>query len=337
MRMKWTLFCLALVQLLVLSSAVPLLSQNPYQPPQQIPIGGRGFWGHVSVDETTRRIFVAHGNQVEVLDEESGHQIGVISDTPGVQNIAIATQLNHGFTSNRSDGSMTIFNLGTLQTIKQVQVTSTGGILFDPPSNRIFPLSPKTNVLNAETGEQVGQVDLGGNPESGISDGKGTIFINLSGQASIAVVDAIGLRLVKRYHVDGCQTTHSIAYDSVNEVLFVGCDSGSVAVVNAVIGDVIAHNQACSGVGDSVFDQETRLLYVSCQEGVISVIRRLGPYDYFLEDTLKTEVQARYMAFDQNSKKILVPAGTYDNVLGADGEWKVTVRPGTFHVLVFQR
>ena len=47
----------------------------------------------------------------------------------------------------------------------------------------------------------VGTLDLGGAPEQAVSDGKGTVYVNISDKANIAVVDAKTMTVTAHYDV----------------------------------------------------------------------------------------------------------------------------------------
>jgi hypothetical protein len=54
------------------------------------------------------------------------------------------------------------------------------GIMFDPFNERVWVQShtpPYSTVIDAKDGTVVGTLDLGGQPEQAVSDGKGHIFI----------------------------------------------------------------------------------------------------------------------------------------------------------------
>src|ERR1700693_9136 len=86
-----------------------------------IPVPGDGGWDYVSVDAAGRRVYVSHSTQVDVLDADSGEIKGKIPDTKGVHGVAVAADLNRGFTSNGRDDSVTVFDLKTLETLDHVK------------------------------------------------------------------------------------------------------------------------------------------------------------------------------------------------------------------------
>lgn len=310
-------------------------AQISYRLLQQYPIGGSGGWDYISINSEAKRLYVSHGKQVEVLDENSGKSVGVIPDTPGVHGIAVASDLRRGFVSNGGDDSVTIFDLDTLKTIKKVPVNDPDFILYDSFSKRVFPMNEKITVLDAQSGERAGEVDLGGDPESAVSDGKGTVFVNVADKGTIAVLDVQALKVTKTYPIDDCVSPHSMAYDSASLRLFVGCRNSTLAVVDALTGKVVAHQQTCSGVDAGGFDPNNKLVFISCSEGVISVIREVSPDFYELIDTVKTELWARTMALDLITKKIYLPTADIETVATTDPKKPFVrrMKPGSFRVL----
>jgi hypothetical protein len=323
--------------IVVVQSAVAFaLASSTYHVSDQYKIGGEGTWDYISIDSAARRIYVSHTSQVEVLDADTGRSIGVIPNTPGVHGTAIASDLQRGFISNGGDSSVTIFETPHLKTVKKVTVNRPDFILYDSFSKRVFPLSENTTVLDAKTGESVGEVKLGGKPEAAVSNGKGLVYVNLADKNAIAVVDVLSLNVVKTYPVDRCLSPHSLAFDSTNARLFVGCLNASLAVVDAVSGKVVAYQLACGGVDAGGFDPESRLVLLSCAEGVVSIIHQVSPNNYELIDSLKTQLWARTMALDPVTKKIFLPTADMETIATPDPQQPFLRRakPGSFRVLI---
>src|SRR5436305_646988 len=80
-----------------------------------VPVPGDSGWDYLTVDSEGRRVYVSHGNQVDVLDADSGELKGTIPDTAGVHGIAVAPEVGRGFTSNGRAATVTIFDLKTLK------------------------------------------------------------------------------------------------------------------------------------------------------------------------------------------------------------------------------
>src|SRR2546426_8711200 len=86
---------------------------------KEIPVGGEGGWDYLSVDEAGRRLYVSHGIKVVVIDLDKETVVGEIADTPGIHGVAIAHDLNRGFTSNGRENKAGIVDLKTLETLSK--------------------------------------------------------------------------------------------------------------------------------------------------------------------------------------------------------------------------
>jgi hypothetical protein len=330
---------LAIVLLLGISGIAGITAaQTKYHVIKKFPIAGEGSWDYISIDPEARRLYVSHGTQLEVLDADSGKVVGQIPDTLGVHGAAIAADLHRGFTSNGREKSVTIFDTDSLKTIKKVPVNGTDFILYDPFSKRVFPLTEKVTVLDANSGDAVGQLDLGGDPEAAVSDGKGTVYVNLVDRKAVAVVDTKTLAVKGTYAIDHCTSPHSLSYDATNQRLFVGCREG-FAALDATTGKVVDRSMICSGVDASGWDADNKLIFESCAEGVISIIRQVTPDYYELIETVPTQLFAKTMAFDPKTRNIYLPTADFEFIPDADPKKPPTRRSktGSFQVLVVSR
>jgi hypothetical protein len=329
------------VGLAILSSVVVARAAESgtesYKVVQRYDIPGEGGWDYISIDSSSRRLYVSHGSQLEVLDADTGELIGEIRDTPVVHGAAIASEFKRGYTSNGGDKTVTVFDTETLKQVKKIAVNGTDAILYDPFTKRVFPIAQKITVLDAKTGDKVGDLDIGGDPEAAVSDGKGTVYINLSDKNAVAVVDPKALAVTKTFSIDFCTSPHSLAFDAANQRLFVGCRDG-LAVLDATNGKVVGRAQICSGVDSAGFDPDNKLIFESCGEGVISVIRQVSPDYYLLVDTVKTQLYARTMALDPKTKRIFLPTAEFETVANTDPKFqspfRSQIKPGSFTVLV---
>jgi DNA-binding beta-propeller fold protein YncE len=258
---------------------------------------------------------------------------------PGAHGVVLAPDLQRGFTSNGKDKSVTIFDTKTLAVIKTVKLESgTDAILYDPFTKRVFPINEKITVVDAQTGEVAGTFDLGGDPEAAVSDGKGTVYVNLADKMAVAVVDPKALSVTKTYPIEHCTSPHSLSFDGATQRLFVGCREGFVAL-DATTGKGVATSLMCTGVDASEFDAENKLVFESCSEGVISVIRQMTPDNYRIIETIPTKLWARTMAFDPKTKNLYLPTSDFEFIPDADPKkppqrrWKA----GSFTVLVVSR
>ena len=112
-----------------------------------LPLGGAGGWDYLSFDAPHRHLFVSHGDRVLVIDVDRHKQVGTIADTQGVHGIAIADDLQRGFTSNGKSASVTEFDLGSFKTVATIGGTGENpdAIVYDKPSHHVLTFNGKSH------------------------------------------------------------------------------------------------------------------------------------------------------------------------------------------------
>jgi len=157
-------------------------------------VGGEGAWDYVTLDAEAGRLYVPRSTRVMVLDLE-GKKIGEIPGTAGVHGVALAKDMDRGYTSNGRANTMTVFKLSTLEVIKEVKATGENpdAILYDPATKQVFSFNGRgknVTVFNAETLEVTGTIPMGGKPEFSVSDGKGRVFVNVEDTHELLSINA---------------------------------------------------------------------------------------------------------------------------------------------------
>lgn len=302
----------ALVVLVIGNRPTAATDYHAYRLLNEFELGGTGTH-YIASDES--RIYVPHDHTLLVLNADTGKTIGTIAMPEGhIKSLAIAADLNRGFVYAEPN-SITVFDTRSLNTVKKLTIApgdedeDLGFLVYDPASKRVFPILKNSTVLDARTGEKIGEVTLGTNLGTAVADGKGTVYFTLQGQGAVVALDANSMKITKTYPVDGCLKPQSLAYDGRNQRLFVGCyENGTLAVLDSDTGKPVANELICSAAATSAFDPDEGLIFEACGEGVISVIRQLTPDDYDVVDTIKTARYAVDMTFISRKKRIYVNA-----------------------------
>ena len=305
-------------------------------------LGGEGGWDYLEVDPDAHHVFISRATHVIVIDEDSGKQVGDIPDTPGVHGIALAPELGRGFTSNGREGSVSIFDLKTLQVISKVQGVGDNpdAILYDPATKRAFTFNGRSHdstAIDGASGKIVGKIALDGKPEFAVSDGRGQLFANLEDKSELLALDPKDLKVKSRWPLAPCESPSGLAIDKQNRRLFVGCDNKMMAVVNADSGKVITTLPIGEGVDADRFDPGTHFAFASCGEGVLTVVKEDSPEKFSVVQNVKTERGARTMALDPQTHQVfLVTAqfGPRPAATAQDPRPRPSIVPGSFEVLV---
>ena len=218
---------------------------------------------------------------------------------------AVDPKSRHGFSTTKP--MMTMWDASTLKVIKTIDVGGRpDGILFDPFNERVWVLShvpPYATVIDAKEGTVVGTLDLGGAPEQAVSDAKGTIYVNISDKANIAVVDAKNMTVTAHYDVSSKGSSGSgLALDAKNQVLFAYYrqPSPTVVIVNAKNGDIITTLPTGMGVDTVAFNPATMEA-----GGSITFIKENSPTSFAVEQTMETMPGAKTLALDTKTNHVL--------------------------------
>jgi len=325
---------------------VTAASPEGYNLSQTVPVGGAGVVGVLStMDTASRRLYLSHITQVDVIDMDSGKVVGKVDKTPGVRAVAVVSELGRGFTTNGQGASSTIFDLKTLETIGEVKVgPSPTQIVYDPMTKRVFTLNRRgysLTAIDAQEGTVSGTVELDARPEFAVSDARGRLLVSLWEKEVVLPIDARRLKVAGEPWKPGtCERPTSMAIDQKNARLFVGCENSMMAVLDANSGRLITKVPTSQGRAATVaFDQQARLVFSSNgdgtnREGAVTVIRQESADKYSVLETVKIGAGARAVALDEKTHNILVPFADQATQMGSGGN-DIRYLPDTFRVLVF--
>jgi DNA-binding beta-propeller fold protein YncE len=320
-------------------AAPPKGGSSGYHVTKTIAVGGDEGWDYVAVDSDARRIYVSHGSRVVVLDADTGTVTGEIPDTQGVHGIAVASDLGRGFTSNGRANTVTIFDLKTLKTLGTVKAgTNPDAIVYDAGTKRVFTMNGRSQdftAIDATSGTVAGTLALGGKPEFAVTDGKGSIFVNIEDKSELVEFDPQKLTVLHRWPLAPCQEPSGLAMDRKSRRLFAGCDNKMMAIVDADTGKVIATPAIGEGVDANGFDPGTNLAFASNGEGTLTVVHEDSPNKFIVVDNVPTKRSARTMGLDLKTHNIYLPAADFDTP--APGERRGKMKSGSFVILTVTR
>lgn len=321
-------------------------SAGPYSVLKTAKVGGEGGFDYISADVKGRRLYIPRGGpmgQLTVFNLDTLEPVGSI-DGISAGGAAIDPKSHHGFSTTKP---ITMWDSSTLKTIKTISVDGRpDGILTDPYNERVWVLShmpPYATVIDAKEGTVVGTLDLGGGPEQAVSDGKGTLYVNISDKANIAVVDAKTLTVTAHYDVSSKGSGGSgLAFDAKNHILFAyyRMPSPIVIIVNAENGNIITTLPTGVGVDTVAFNPATMEAISAENGGSMTFIRENSPTSFTVEQTLQTTAGAKTLVLDTKTNHVLTmtadfapaPANAPPGPAGRPARGPMV--PGSFSILM---
>jgi YVTN family beta-propeller protein len=325
-----------LLLLTVLCFAVSLAAQTfHYRQTAKWKVSGEGGWDYLKLDPDGNRLFLAHGNTINVLDLATGKQIGEIPAS-GAHGVTLVPDKNLGFSSNGRAGTVTVFDFHTLKPQSDIKVgENPDAIIYDPYSKHVIVMNGRSKDLMAidpSTLKVVGTVPLGGKLEFAATDA-GHVYVNVEDTGEIASVDSNTWKEVHRWKLNGCEEPSGLAIDEKLGHLFSVCGNKQMIVLNTKTGNQIASVPTGDGTDAAAFDPELRLAFASNGEGTLTIVRESKDGKYEVAENVPTARGARTMALDPKSHKVYL--ATAELGPAPQGQRWPSVKPGTFMVLVY--
>jgi YVTN family beta-propeller protein len=322
-------------------AAAPAFAQTPYRILNSFTLGGEGGWDYLNLDPAGR-MFITRGSHVMVVDPATGKQLGDITGLQGIHGTAFVG--GKAYVSEGGANRIAVIDGKTLAKTGEIAVgTRPDGILYDAFSKRLFTFngtSKDATAVDPATGKAVGTVALGGKPEAAVSDGAGTIFVNIEDKSELVAFDAATLKVKQHYPLAPCEEPSGMAADLAHGRIFSGCDNKMIAVTDMKTGKLVTTFPIGDGVDADRFDPATGYIFASNGEsGTLTVAHEDTPDKYTVLDNVPTAKGARTMELDPKTHRVFVVA--QDTKPGmptaAQPRPRAVAVPGTFRLIVLGR
>jgi DNA-binding beta-propeller fold protein YncE len=299
-----------------------------------ISVGGTEGWDYVTMDSLARLVYIGRDDHIDVVNVDAGTVVGKISGLSHTHGMVLAPDLNRGFTSDGEANTSTIVDLASLKKIGTVKTgKDPDSFVYDDVTQRVFMMNSAGNdvtAINAADGTVAGTIALDGQPEFGVADGKGKIFVNLTDKDQMVEFDARALTILQRWPLAPGEGPSGLAIDRKNRRLFSVCDNQLMVIMDADTGKVIATPGVGAGTDASLFDPDTGNAFASAGgSATLTVIHEDSPDQFRVADNVPTQSGARTMALDTKTHNVLLVTARHGH-----GATHSQVLPNTFVILV---
>lgn len=322
--------------------AVAVFAQTTsYRVQQTWKLGGDGGWDYLVVDSPEHLLYIARANRVMVVDLTSGKQAGEIPGLLGIHGIAFDTQGKYGYIS---DGAATKVRVFDRTTRKLVTSVATGlnpdAILFEPVTQSVFTFngrSKNSTVIDAKKNRVIDTIALPGKPEFAVTDGQGTIFVNIEDTNQLLRIDARARKVTAEWKLNDCESPTGLAFDVGHKRLFSVCGNQKMIVTDADTGSSIATPAIGNGPDAAAFDASHNLAFSSNGDGTLTIVDADPTRKYDVLQTVSTQKSARTMALDPATGLLYLVAaqmGPRPPATPENQKPRPRILPGSFSVLV---
>jgi YVTN family beta-propeller protein len=303
-------------------------------------IGGDGGWDFLAVDDKRHHLFVTRGNEVQVVDLESGKLLTTLSHLEGTHGVAIAGDV--GFITNGKSNAVTVVDLNTLRPIDTVSIDGVGpdAIVYEPTQRRVYTMNHRSGnitVLDAATRKVIGKIEALGELEVAVTDGNGKIFVNSEATSELAVIDSHSGTMESHWKLGDCKAPTGLAIDAEHARLFSVCANNRMVVLDANSGRLVTELPIGSRPDGAGFDAELGMAYSSNGDGSLTVVHEDDADHFRVVENVSTQVGARTMTIDPQTHRVYLPAASFGPVPPATAD---TSRPrppviaGSFNIIV---
>lgn len=325
----------------IFAAITALQAQTGYHLAKTFRIASPGGWDYPASDPGSNRLYVSHGQQVNILDKTTGDSVGVITGTTGVHGIAFVNSLKKGYTSNGRLNNVTVFDLPTGKVLNQVAVgTNPDWIMYDPYSKKVITINHTggdLTIINPQTDKVEGTIKVGGVLETAVSNNAGKLYVNVEDKNEIVVVDLAKKEATHRWSLAPGEGPTGLAIDLATKRLFSTCEK-LLVVMDADNGAIVSKIPIGNGCDGAVFDPATKLIFTSNGEGTVSIVKEISANEFKLIETVPTKRGARTITLDEKTHKLYLLTADFEPLsAGAAPNMRPRMVPGSFQVLVLEK
>jgi YVTN family beta-propeller protein len=293
-------------------------ARAPYAAGKTVSVGAPDRWDYLTFDPETHRLYLSHGDRVDVLDGRTGELLGKVTGIPGgTHGIGIVGAVGKGYTDDGKAGEVVVFDLKTFMVLRHIKgQPDADGIVVDPKTQHVFVVngdSGNLTVVDPQSDKVIATVNVGGGLEFAVADGRGEVYVNGEEKRELVRIDTGTSKVNARWPIPDCESAHGLAIDTAARRLFVSCANSLMIVVDADSGAVVNKLPIGRGTDAAAFDPKRKLAFSSNGvDGTISVIRENSPQNYTGLEDIHTAVTGRTMSLDPDSGRLYVAAASID-------------------------
>ncbi len=305
---------------------------------QRIP-GPDGGWDYASFDPVRRRVYVAHGDRVMLIDADTGKVTADFAKGDHLHAVVPVPGTDRIVTTNSGDSSAKVIDARSGALVASIPAaTDTDSAAFDPATGLVVVVggdSGELTLVDPKALKSTGSIKVGGALEFLAPDGKGKVFINAADTNQIAVVDLKAGKVLAHWPMSGCRRPTGLALVAGGRLVS-ACGNGVAKILSAADGRDIATLTIGEGPDAVLYDSRRELVLIpSGRSGTLAVIALAGPHANTVVDTVPTQIGARTGTVDPRTGRVWLPTAQYN--LPVPAGQRPTTKPGTFGVLVLGR
>ena len=283
----------AVVVVALAAVGVVVLTRGPSAPSSPLPLravheltlpGDGSRFDYASLDTERGLLFVAHlgASEVVEIDVRANKVVRTITGLSQVHGVLVVPALRRVYATATGANQVVALNEDTGDVINHAPTGDyPDGLAYDPRRNAVWTTNETggtETVVDAGAAAVRGSVDLGGEVGNVVYDPTADrMLVDVQGRNDLAVIDPVGLTVIKRVPLPGCDHDHGLALDTAARLAFVACDgNATLLTVDLDTWQITGTDLVGADPDVLAYDTSAHRLYVAAESGIVSVLDLRG-------------------------------------------------------------
>ena len=278
----------------------------------------------LAVDNEGRRLFVAGGDGVSVLNADTGATVGTIGGLKDAQDVILIPEMKgeekaastRGFASDAS-GHVVAFTLSDLKTTANIKLETTGraSLCYDEDAKTVEAVSQggSLTTIDAESSKVLKAAKISTGSGQVACGNMAHVYVADPAKNLVHVLNHDTGKNVGDFPMLTGSEPSGLALDTKGRRLFVTCEDGTVEVVDTDSGFTFIELKAGSGPAHSTFawlpqgkGQWKAAAFTAQQDGTLSGIRMNAFINYSLGGKYKLTPGLGPVAYDEGTHHLFI-------------------------------
>jgi DNA-binding beta-propeller fold protein YncE len=246
--------------------------------------GGSSRFDYQSLDTGRNRLYLSHLAAGEVLVFDVAHRrvSGTIAGLPGVHGVVVAPRIGRVYAAATDRRELVTIDERSGHIVRGIPAgVYPDGIAYDPADGKVFVSDESGSaviVADALSGRARGAIEVGGGTGNVQYDPtSGHVLVNVQTSNELVEIDPRRQRVLARYGLPGCESSHGLHLDPARRLAFIACEGNARLLVFDLKTKRITQSFTVGDDPDVLdFDPGLRRLYVAAESGQVAVFAENG-------------------------------------------------------------
>jgi DNA-binding beta-propeller fold protein YncE len=278
----------------------------------------------IAVDSDGRRLFVADGDGIIVLNADTGASVGMISGLKEARDVLLIPGMNgeekapstKGFASDET-GRVIAFSLADMKPTATIKLEYSGAasLCYDVDAKTVEAVSTNGSLttIDADSNKVVKSGKIVTGTGQVVCGNMGHVYVADPGANVVHVLNHETMKDDGDYPMKTGNKPTGLALDTKGRRLFVSCEDGTIEIIDTDSGFTFIELKGGAGVAHETFawlpqgkGQWKAAAFVAQEDGTLSGIRMNAFINYSMGGKYKLSPGLRSVAYDDKTHHLFI-------------------------------